>query len=313
MAETSEYEKQRQINIEENRKVLESLGLLKPFSKLPPRNKVGVCKKRKDRPLKRKGEMLEKRKPNAPNLTEEILVENYDGNYRRRSLRVKGIKPEHGQLRDEIANEEKDPTYKEYRQKCYTKRDNTFGAISGISVGTSWLTRLECSQDGIHRPTVAGIHGSEQEGCYSLALSGGYEDDIDLGDSFTYTGEGGRDLKGTKANPKNLRTAPQSKDQALTKGNLALTKNVENGRPVRVIRGYKLAGIYAPEEGYRYDGLYKVERYWETVGLSGFKVFKFVLSRCPDQEPSPWLSTSQMEEPSPVNCGENSWESDASR
>lgn len=37
---------------------------------------------------------------------------------------------------------------------------------------------------------MAGIHGSEQEGCYSLALSGGYEDDIDLGDSFTYTGEG---------------------------------------------------------------------------------------------------------------------------
>ena len=41
------------------------------------------------------------------------------------------------------------------------------------------------------RPTVAGIHGSETDGCYSLALSGGYEDDIDLGDSFTYTGEGG--------------------------------------------------------------------------------------------------------------------------
>ena len=41
-----------------------------------------------------------------------------------------------------------------------------------------------------YRPTVAGIHGSETEGCYSLALSGGYEDDIDLGNSFTYTGEG---------------------------------------------------------------------------------------------------------------------------
>ena len=39
------------------------------------------------------------------------------------------------------------------------------------------------------RPTVAGIHGGP-EGAYSLALSGGYEDDIDLGDCFTYTGEG---------------------------------------------------------------------------------------------------------------------------
>ena len=29
-----------------------------------------------------------------------------------------------------------------------------------------------------------------------------YEDDLDWGECFTYTGEGGRDLKGTTANPK---------------------------------------------------------------------------------------------------------------
>lgn len=40
------------------------------------------------------------------------------------------------------------------------------------------------------RPTVAGIHGNDVEGCYSLALSGGYEDDLDYGVCFTYTGEG---------------------------------------------------------------------------------------------------------------------------
>ena len=39
------------------------------------------------------------------------------------------------------------------------------------------------------RPTVAGIH-SGPDGCYSVALSGGYEDDIDYGECFTYTGEG---------------------------------------------------------------------------------------------------------------------------
>lgn len=38
-------------------------------------------------------------------------------------------------------------------------------------------------------------------------------------------------------------------------GNLALTKNIENGKPVRVIRGYKLKSDFAPEEGYRYDGM----------------------------------------------------------
>lgn len=88
-------------------------------------------------------------------------------------------------------------------------------------------------------------------GTYSVALSGGYEDDVDAGNFFTYTGEGGRDLKGTKSNPKNLRTAPQSKDQELTKGNLALSVSCQSGKPIRVIRGYKLDSPYAPESGYR--------------------------------------------------------------
>ena len=51
-------------------------------------------------------------------------------------------------------------------------RENVFGAIEGIKVGKTWATRLECSNDGVHRMTVAGIHGKETEGCYSLALSG---------------------------------------------------------------------------------------------------------------------------------------------
>ena len=54
----------------------------------------------------------------------------------------------------------------------------------------------------------------------------------------------------------NLRTAPQSKDQELTRGNLALSRSVETGNPVRVIRGYKLRSPFAPDEGYRYDGLF---------------------------------------------------------
>lgn len=63
------------------------------------------------------------------------------------------------------------------------------------------LFKLSCVWHDVHsplcftvfgmmcRPPVAGIHGGE-EGAYSIALSGGYEDDIDLGDCFTYTGEG---------------------------------------------------------------------------------------------------------------------------
>lgn len=43
---------------------------------------------------------------------------------------------------------------------------------------------------------MAGIHGRENDCAYSLVLSGGYEDDIDNGDEFLYTGSGGRDLSG---------------------------------------------------------------------------------------------------------------------
>ncbi|KAF6030918.1 hypothetical protein EB796_010774 [Bugula neritina] len=130
--------------------------------------------------------------------------------------------------------------------------------------------------------TVAGIHGNTEEGAYSIALSGGYEDNIDLGDCFTYTGE---------ANPKNLRTAPQSKDQTLTRGNLALSQSVKTGNPVRVIRGYKLPTVFAPDTGYRYDGLYTVTKCWYGTGASGFGVWKFALKRCPGQLPLPFEIT----------------------
>lgn len=127
----------------------------------------------------------------------------------------------------------------------------TFGNIPGVENGHWWATRMEASRDGCHAPTVAGISGNEKEGCWSIALSGGYEDDVDEGYCFTYTGSGGRDLKGTKANPKNLRTAPQSSDQTLTGLNLALKVSCDTGHPVRVIRGFKGHSNWAPSEGYR--------------------------------------------------------------
>jgi E3 ubiquitin-protein ligase UHRF1 len=43
------------------------------------------------------------------------------------------------------------------------------------------MYRAECSTDAIHAPFVAGISGDAKEGAYSVALSGGYDDDVDLG------------------------------------------------------------------------------------------------------------------------------------
>lgn len=142
--------------------------------------------------------------------------------------------------------------------------------------------------------TVHGIAGSKVEGAYSIVLSGGYEDDVDLGDAFTYTGSGGRDLKGTKANPKNLRTAAQSSDQKWAGDNLAMKISFEKGHPIRVMRGSfkpsnkggtKEKSPFAPNKGYRYDGLYKIESCWMEKGLSGFQVCKFALKRLPNQLP----------------------------
>ena len=125
---------------------------------------------------------------------------------------------------------------------------------------------MEASRDGCHAPTVAGISGNEKEGCWSIALSGGYEDDVDEGYCFTYTGCGGRDLKGTKLKPKNLRTAPQSADQTLTGLNLALKVSCDTGKPVRVIRGFKGHSKWAPSEGYRSE----LEMRLLMVDMTGF-------------------------------------------
>ena len=36
---------------------------------------------------------------------------------------------------------------------------------------------------------------------------------------------------------------------------------------------------YAPEEGNRYDGIYKVVKYWPEKGKTGFIVWKYLIRR----------------------------------
>ncbi|KAK8850496.1 hypothetical protein IAR55_004414 [Kwoniella newhampshirensis] len=168
-----------------------------------------------------------------------------------------------------------------------TQDPKTFGHIPGVEVGRWWPTRMDASTDAVHAPTVAGISGNAMDGAWSVALSGGYPDDIDLGYAFTYTGSGGRDLKGTKQNPKNLRTAPQTSHQTFDNAlNAALKKSAETRYPVRVIRGFKLQSPYAPPTGYRYDGLYIVEKAWMGKGLTkGLMVCRYAFKRMDGQPP----------------------------
>src|SRR5262245_65219386 len=120
-----------------------------------------------------------------------------------------------------------------------------FGDIPEVLVGRVFTNRAELAQAGIHRPMMAGISGSGTEGADSIVLSGGYEDDEDYGDVIVYTGHGGND-------PESKR---QVADQELSRGNLALAVSCREGLPVRVIRGAELDSEFAPERGYRYDGL----------------------------------------------------------
>uniref|UniRef100_A0A672RX16 RING-type E3 ubiquitin transferase n=1 Tax=Sinocyclocheilus grahami TaxID=75366 RepID=A0A672RX16_SINGR len=183
-------------------------------------------------------------------------------------------------------------------KQCTIVPSNHHGPVPGVPVGMLWKFRVQVSESGVHRPHVAGIHGRSNDGAYSLVLAGGYEDDVDDGNEFTYTGSGGRDLSGNK------RTAEQSCDQKLTNMNRALALNCnaavnekegaeakdwKAGKPVRVVRSSKgrKHSKYSPEDGNRYDGIYKVVKYWPEKGKSGFLVWRYLLKRN-DDEPAPW-------------------------
>ncbi|KAH9891630.1 PUA-like domain-containing protein [Cubamyces lactineus] len=165
-----------------------------------------------------------------------------------------------------------------------TQPSNVFGHIPGVPIGSTFENRLFLHHSSVHSGILAGIAGSKHEGCYSVVLSGGYEDDKDDGYSFTYTGCGGRDKKsGEKP-----REGPQTCDQSWSNSrNMSLKVSAYTKKPVRVVRGYKSSSDFAPAKGYRYDGLYVVEKAWMDVGKSGFKVCKFLLKRLPNQPPIP--------------------------
>lgn len=152
----------------------------------------------------------------------------------------------------------------------------------GVPVGTIFATRLEAHQAGVHRHTQAGIAGTSPA-AESIVLSGGYGDDVDLGDTIYYTGYGGRDPA----------TGRQVADQELKSWNWALSLNRDLGLPVRVLRGGDPSNPFAPATGYRYDGLYDVVDWSPAEGRDGFRIFHYTLVRRLDQAPLPTPTATQ--------------------
>jgi putative restriction endonuclease len=143
------------------------------------------------------------------------------------------------------------------------------GPVPGIAPGHEFANRLELWGAGVHRQTQAGISARQGEGAESIVLSGGYEDDEDLGNVIIYTGRGGRSAE----------TTQQVADQTLTGANRELARNIVLGLPVRVTRKVTEAG----RTFYRYAGLYRIASHWAEVGKSGHRVWRFRLEILPEQ------------------------------
>ncbi|KAH7912627.1 PUA-like domain-containing protein [Hygrophoropsis aurantiaca] len=139
------------------------------------------------------------------------------------------------------------------RKRASKPKVPVFGEIPGVEIGASWKKRDECAAAGVHRTNSAGIQGSGHRGCYSIAISNVYKDDRDFGEIIIYTGEGGRQ-KADHVNGKRIYNQTWS-----IRGNLSLLVSLKTGKPVRVVRSFKVVSKYAPAEGYRYDGLYVVK------------------------------------------------------
>lgn len=153
-----------------------------------------------------------------------------------------------------------------------------FGNPNNIKEGTIFRNRYELIEAGLHRSTVRGIDGNSSDGAAAIVMSGGYEDDYDLGEEILYTGEGGND------NTTGKQIAHQHWGST---GNAGLLKSLKSQNPVRVIRGWKHNSKFSPKEGYKFDGLYSVTHAEIVLGKSGFKICRFTLNKIGSDIQSP--------------------------
>jgi len=143
-----------------------------------------------------------------------------------------------------------------------------FGIPEGIKEGQVFKDRQSLIDANLHRSTMAGIDGNGEDGAAAIVLSGGYQDDEDLGDEIIYTGHGGNDAA----------TGNQIADQSWSSyGNSGLVVSKLRNLPVRVIRGFRHDSPFSPTKGYKFGGLYLVVHSWEEKGISGFRICRFKL------------------------------------
>ena len=120
-------------------------------------------------------------------------------------------------------------------------------------------------RDGAHGSKMGGIAGSGTDGCYSIVISGAYQD-ADTGDTVMYSSTMRRSLADLRENS----------------GAKALLRSKETRKAVRVLRSAGAKWRGAPSVGIRYDGLYQVVSVSE-VDLKGDWIMVFQLERMDNQ------------------------------
>lgn len=153
------------------------------------------------------------------------------------------------------------------------------GEVPEISPGYEFVNRSEVKAAGLHRDLYKGISSLKGYPAEAIVLSGGYEDDVDLGSSILYTGEGGN------------QDGRQVADQQLTGGNLALSLSFAQQTPVRVIRKVQEGRL----SFYQYAGLYYVTQFSQEIGRSGHRIWRFRLEQVP-RNAVPSVSSAQEPE-----------------
>ncbi|CAK3770060.1 unnamed protein product [Lecanosticta acicola] len=139
--------------------------------------------------------------------------------------------------------------------KRYENRvDSHFHGNGKLLNGQWWPTQLTALRDGAHGESQGGICGSLAKGAYSVIMSRGPQyNNEDYGDVVLYCG------------------TDSSKEDEVTDNTQCLLKNLENKEPVRLIRSSQMTiKEWAPQIGFRYDGLYDVKEVERHQAPQGF-------------------------------------------
>ena len=179
----------------------------------------------------------------------------------------------------------------------HSVRDSFYGHGHLVN-GQRWFSRLQMSRDGAHGAPQAGICGRKESGARSIVM--GLHDeqkhrfyaDIDKGETIWYIGTAREALKivddpePKETNVKDTAESRNREHRRPTDATQALMKSRRTRIPVRVFRSYKLANIVRnkPQEGYRYDGLYRVVG-WECLKKDR-QIYRFKMRRLRRNDPA---------------------------